>query len=127
MKVISKNKVLLHNDREGKVEEYVEIRIKQMERDSENKIIHFETKDFQVLNKGIQNESFKLNKNSQSGQECIIHSKKTFAEFKAQKKSLLLLFPTELTGDELDDYILQLILWDDATKGNWYNSEFLRL
>jgi len=127
MKVISKNKVLLHNDREGKVEEFLEIRIKQMERDSENKIIHFETKDFQVLNKGTQNESFKLNKNSQSGQECIVNSKKTFAEFKAQKKALLLLFPTELTGDELDDYVLQLILWDDATKGNWYNAEFLRL
>lgn len=126
MKIQSKTKALLVNDRGGKLEEFIQIRIKQTDRNSELKELTFETKDILVLNKGTQNESFQVHKD-RNGRECVYYAKKTFAEFKAQRKSLLLLYPTALTGDDLDDYVLQLILLDDVTKAGYYGVEFEKL
>jgi len=126
MKIQSKTKVLLVNDRQGKVEEFVQIKIKQSGRDPELKEYYFETKDILVLNKGTENESFQIHKD-RNGKECVYTSKKTFAEFKQQKSALKALHPTTLTGDDLDDYLLQLVLLDDATKGNYYGVEFEKI
>jgi len=126
MKVISKTKAILVNDREGKLEEFIQIRIKQTDRNSETREFTFETKDILVLNKGLENESFQVHKN-RNGDECIYYHKKTFAQYKQQKAALKLLYPTTLTGDDLDDYLLQLVLLDDVTKAGYYGVEFEKM
>lgn len=126
MKIISKTKAILVNDREGKLEEFIQIRIKQTDRNSETREFTFETKDILVLNKGLENESFQVHKN-RNGDECIYYNKKTFAQFKQQKAALKLLYPTTLTGDDLDDYLLQLVLLDDVTKAGYYSVEFEKM
>lgn len=126
MKIISKTKAILVNDRDGKLEEFIQIRIKQTDRNSETREFTFETKDILVLNKGLENESFQVHKN-RHGQPCIYNSKKTFAEFKQQKAALKVLYPTTLTSDDLDDYLLQLVLLDDVTKAGCYGVEFEKM
>jgi len=123
MKVISKTKAILLHDREGILEEFVQIKIQQTNRDSENKTIQFKTTDYLVLNKGTENESFQVHKD-RNGSEQVLPYTKTFAEFKAQKKALLLAYPTTLTGDDLEDYTLQLVLLDDLKKTPIYGVEF---
>lgn len=126
MKIISKTKAILVNDREGKLDEFIQIRIKQTDRNSETREFTFETKDILVLNKGLENESFQVHKN-RNGDECIYYHKKTFAQYKQQKAALKLLYPTTLTGDDLDDYLLQLVLLDDVTKAGYYGVEFEKM
>ena len=126
MKIQSKTKALIVHDRQGRIEEFIQIRIKQTDRNSETRELTFETKDILVLNKGAQNESFQVHKD-RNGRECVYYKKKTFAEFKTQKKAILLLYPTALTGDDLDDYVLQLMLLDDVTKAGYYGVEFEKL
>ena len=126
MKIISKTKAILVNDRQGKLEEFIQIRIKQTDRNSETREFTFETKDILVLNKGLENESFQVHKD-RNGSECIYYHKKTFAQYKQQKAALKLLYPTTLTGDDLDDYLLQLVLLDDVTKAGYYGVEFEKM
>lgn len=126
MKIQSKTKALLVNDRHGKVEEFIQIRIKQTERNSETREFTFETKDILVLNKGSETESFQVHKD-RNGNECVYHYAETFAQYKQRKAALKLLYPTTLTGDDLDDYLLQLVLLDDVTKAGYYGVEFEKL
>lgn len=126
MKIQSKTKVVIANDRQGKEEEFIQIKIKQAGRDSEAKEYTFETKDFLVLNKGTENESFQVNKD-RNGNECVYRYVKTFAKFKQQKAALKALYPTSLTGDDLDDYLLRLVLLDDVTNAGCYGVEFEKL
>lgn len=126
MKIISKIKVILVNDRQGKLEEFIQIRIKQTDRNSETREFTFETKDILVLNKGLENESFQVHKN-RNGVECVYYHKKTFSQYKQQKAALKALYPTALIGDDLDDYLLQLVLLDDVTKAGYYGVEFEKM
>jgi len=123
MKVISKTKAILLHDRNGILEEFVQIKIQQSFRDSETKTITFQTTDTLVLNKGLENESYKVHKNRDGTPQILLYTK-TFAEYKAQRKALLLANPTTLTGDDLDDYVLRLILLDDIAKNPIYGVDF---
>jgi len=123
MKVISKTKAILLHDRKGILEEFVQIKIQQTFRDSDNKTIQFKTTDTLVLNKGMENESYQVHKD-RNGNEQVLFYTKTFAEYKAQRKALLLANPTALTGDDLDDYVLRLILLDDIAKNPIYGVDF---
>jgi len=126
MKAISKTKAVLLHDRKGILEEFVQVKIQQTFRDTDNKTIQFKTTDFLVLNKDTENESYQVHKD-RNGKEQVLFYTKTFAEYKAQRKALLLANPTVLTGDDLDDYVLQLVLLDDVTKGNYYGVEFEKI
>jgi len=123
MKAISKTKAILLHDRKGILEEFVQVKIQQTFRDSDNKTIQFKTTDTLVLNKGLENESYQVHKD-RNGIEQVLFYTKTFAEYKAQRKALLLANPTVLTGDDLDDYVLRLILLDDISKNPIYGVEF---
>jgi len=123
MKVISKTKAILLHDRKGILEEFVQVKIQQTFRDSDNKTIQFKTTDTLVLNKGLENESYQVHKD-RNGSEQVLFYTKTFAEYKAQRKALLLANPTALTGDDLDDYVLRLILLDDIAKNPIYGVDF---
>ena len=57
MKVISTTKALLINDREGLLEEYVQIDISLVNKDDVLKEYTFRTVDSIVLNNGKENES----------------------------------------------------------------------
>jgi len=122
MKVISKNKVLLHNDRDGKVEEYVQIEIIQKEKN--NGIYRFETIDSMVLNYGEENESYQP-VISRNGQPQIKSYIRTYAEIDAQKVALLQLYPTDLVGSELDDWLLQCGLLFNLENEPIYDAEFI--
>jgi len=123
MKVISKTKAILLRDRKGILEEFVQVKIQQTFRDSDNKTIQFKTTDTLVLNKGLENESYQVHKD-RNGNEQVLFYTKTFAEYKAQRKALLLANPTTLTSDDLDDYVLRLILLDDIAKNPIYGVDF---
>jgi len=123
MKAISKTKAILLHDRKGILEEFVQVKIQQTFRDTDNKTIQFKTTDTLVLNKGTENESYQVHKD-RNGNEQVLFYTKTFSEYKVQRKALLLANPTTLTGDDLDDYVLQLILLDDLAKSPIYGVEF---
>jgi len=123
MKVISKTKAILLHDREGVLEEFVQIKIQQTLRDSENKTITFKTIDSLVLNRGLENESYQVHKDRRGSEQVLTYTK-TFAEYKAQRKAILLANPSTLTGDDLDDYVLVMSLLDDLAKKPIYGVEF---
>ncbi|PWA05473.1 hypothetical protein [Flavobacterium laiguense] len=107
MKVISKEKVVLVNDRQGLLEEHIQIEITVERKDSVSKTYTIKTVDSIVLNKGTENEST-MSYFNRSGQVQEKIYTKTYAEFDEQKEILLSYFPSELTGSELDDHLLQM-------------------
>jgi hypothetical protein len=105
MKAISTQKVLLINDREGLLEEFIQIDITIDKKDDVAKTYTFKTVDSLVLNKGLENESTQVFKN-RHGVEQIKFYTKTYEEYDTQKELLKQAYPSELVGSELDDYLL---------------------
>lgn len=124
MKAISKTKAILVNDREGKLEEFIQIEIKQTNRNAETKEYTFETTDSLVLNKGTEFESYQIHKN-RHGQEQIKSYTKSYEEYDAQKEMLLKAYPSELIGSELDDYLLLCALLYNLQIDPIYDVEFI--
>lgn len=105
MKVRSKRKVILCQDREGTVEEFIQINISVMKKDDELKEYLIETKDYIVLNAGTGNEILSAVKNRYGDSQTKLYHK-TYLEYDTEREQLIQLFPSELTGSELDDYLL---------------------
>jgi len=91
MKVTSKTKALLVNDREGKLEEFIQIEIRQTNRDAERKEYTFETTDSLILNKGTEFESYQVHKNRHGVEQVKIYIK-SYEEYDSQKALLLKAF-----------------------------------
>lgn len=123
MKVISKTKAVLVNDREGKLEEFIQIEIEYKGSDPDKKEHRFVTTDTLVLNYGTENESYQIYKNRHGADEIKDHFK-TYAEYDAQKALLLEAYPSDLTGSELDDYLLLCALLYNLTIDPIYGVEF---
>lgn len=124
MKVISKTKVHLHTGREGKVEEYVQIEIKQGEKDDVNKLYHFITNDLMVLNFGKEDESYSPVIN-RSGQPQTKSYTKSYEEYDMQRQILSELYPSDLKGSDLDDYLLLMGLMYNLQSDPIYGVEFI--
>lgn len=105
MKVTSKRKVVLCQDREGSVEEFIQIQIKQTKKDDDLKEYLFEARDFMLLENGILSDV-----KNRYGESQIKTYHKTYAEYDAERASLLEMFPSDLTGSALDDYLLLMAL-----------------
>lgn len=123
MKAISKSKVVLHNDREGKLEEFIQIEITIDGKDSVNKTYSIKTVDSVVFNKGEENESSTIFKN-RYGQDQVKYYTKSYEEYDAEREILKQMYPTELTGSEKDDYLLQMALLANLVQDPIYDVEF---
>lgn len=124
MKVISTQKVILINDREGLLEEYIQIDITQTGKDDVLKVYSFQTVDSLILNKGEENESTQVFKN-RHGSPQVKYYTKTYEEYDTQKEILKQLYPSELTGSELDDYLLLCGLLYNLSTDPIYGVEFV--
>ncbi len=105
MQKTSTKKVLLRQDRNGRIEEHIRIKIWQDKKDPDLKVYTIKTADYIVRDLGAENESLELNKDNY-GNEQIKSYQVTYEDYETQKADLLLIFSTELTGSELDDYLL---------------------
>jgi len=105
MRAISTQKVLLINDRQGLLEEFIQIDITQVNKNDVSKTYTFQTVDSIVLNKGEENEAVQIFKN-RHGEPQIKTYTKTYDEYDYQKATLKEMFPSALEGSELDDYLL---------------------
>ena len=123
MKVISTTKAVLHCDREGIVDEYIQIDISIQQKDDVNKVYIIRTVDSMILNFGEENESIQsvINRYGVAQEKTY---QKTYAEYDAQKEALAEMFPSELTGSELDDYLLQMGLLYNLSIEPIYGVEF---
>ena len=124
MKVISTQKALLINDREGLLEEFIQIDIKQTNKDDVPKTYTFQTVDSIILNKDEENESTQVFIN-RHGQPQVKTYTKTYEEYDEQKEILKQMFPSELVGSELDDYLLQMGLLYNLSIDPIYGVEFV--
>lgn len=123
MKVISKTKTILVNDREGKLEEFIQIEINQTYRDPERKEYTFETIDSLIFEPKTENESAQVHKN-RHGEAQIKSYTKSYEEYDSQKELLLKAYPSELIGSELDDYLLLCALMYNLQIDPIYGVEF---
>jgi hypothetical protein len=101
----STRKVLLCTDREGRIEEFVRVKIWQAEKNPDTKKYRIDTADFIVRNLGTENESLETIKN-RFGFEQTKSYYTSYEDYESEKEQLLLMFSTDLTGSELDDYLL---------------------
>lgn len=124
MKVISTKKAQLHTDREGKVEEFVQIEIFQGGKDDVNKMYTFHTVDMMVLNFGEKNEELQpvINRYGQPQSKSYT---KSYEEYDGQKQILSELYPSDLKGSELDDYYLLMGLLYNLQIEPIYGVEFV--
>lgn len=104
MNLISTTKVLLQNDRNGLFEEFIQIEVNYVP-ESDVKRYRFDVKDFALLNKDLENES-KQSIYDRNGGEVRRTYYKTYAEFDGMVEQLKQLFPSELTGSELQDFLV---------------------
>lgn len=121
MKVITTKKIFLQNDREGELREHVQIDLKIVNKDDVAKTYTLEAIDSIVLNKGEENESTTVLRNRHGVSQSKIYQK-TYAEYDEQKAVLLSIYgeETELTGSELDDFLLQKGLLYNLVSDNIY-------
>ncbi len=105
MKTTSTRKVILCQDREGVVEEYIQIQIHIEKKDDIAKNYVIKTQDFIIREDGGL-ESVK----NRYGQNQEKYYYKTYEEYDTQKEQLLQAYPSDLTGSELDDYLLLMAL-----------------
>lgn len=122
MKVITKEKVFLCNDREGKVVEHVQIDFKLVSKDDVNKTYTFEAVDCIVYDKGLETESVAILRN-RHGNIQVKQYVKTYDEYDQQKEVLLSLYgeETTLTGSELDDFLMLKGLLYNLVSDNVYD------
>ncbi len=105
MQKTSTRKVLLCIDREGSIEEYIQVKIWQDKKDPDSRVYTIKTEDFIVRNLGESNESREQIKNRYgNSQEKSYYI--SYDEYDAEKEQLLLIFSTDLEGSELDDFLL---------------------
>jgi len=103
MKLTSTQKSLLHNGRKGLIEEFIQIEITK--KVNENQTYTITAVDSIVYNRGEENESTQQIYNP-DGSEAKNSYNFTYAEFDAQENQLKAMFPSELTGSALRDYLL---------------------
>ena len=77
-----------------------------------------------VLNLGEENESYSPVIN-RYGQPQTKSYTKSYAEFDAEKEILKATYESELTGSELDDYLLQMGLLYNTVINPVYDAEFI--
>lgn len=123
MKVISTDRVVLCHDREGKLEEFVQIEITIEKKDDVSKTYQIKTVDSVVYNRDTENESTTVFKN-RYGQDQIKFYTKPYSEYDSEREILATMFPTELTGSEKDDYLLQMALLVNLQQDPIYNVTF---
>lgn len=122
MKVITTEKVFLQNDREGKLIEHVQIDLRITSKDDVNKTYTLEAIDSIVYNKGLETESLAVLRN-RHGEPQVKTYQKSYAEYDQQKSVLASIYgeETELTGSELDDFLLQKGLLYNLVSDNIYD------
>lgn len=125
MKVITTEKVFLQNDRDGKLIEHVQIDLRVTSKDDVNKVYTLEAIDSIVYDKGLENESIAVLRN-RHGVPQVKNYQKSYAEYDQQKEVLLSLYgeETELTGSELDDFLLQKGLLYNLVSDNIYDGQW---
>jgi len=121
MKVITTEKVLLINDREGQLIEHVQIDLKITNKDDVNKVYTLEAVDSIVYNKGLEDESTTTLINRYGEPQKKVYQK-SYLEFDQQREVLFSLYgeETTLTGSELDDFLLQKGLLYNLGSDNVY-------
>ena len=122
MKVITTEKVFLHNDREGKLIEHVQIDLRIIGKDDVNKTYTLEAVDSIVYDKGLETESISILRN-RHGEIQVKTYLKTYEEYDQQKEVLLSLYGAEttLTGSELNDFLVQKGLLYNLGSDNVYD------
>jgi hypothetical protein len=103
MKVQSKQKITLINDREGVLKEKIQIEIFIEKKDDISKTYLIKTADNIVYEDGGT-----IPYNNRSGRPQEKRYIKTYEEYDQEKEFLKQTYPSELTGSELDDYLLQM-------------------
>ncbi len=101
----TKEKLFLRRDRDGKIEEHIRIKIWQEKKDPDTKMYTIKSADFIVRNLGTDNESMEQNVDIYNNPiEKSYYT--SYDDYENEKSILLELYPTDLTGGELDDYLL---------------------
>jgi hypothetical protein len=126
MKVITTEKVFLQIDREGELIEHVQIDLKITNKDDVSKIYTLEAIDSIVFNKDEENESSTILMNRRGSPQIKTYTK-TYAEYDEQREFLLSVYgeETNLTGSELDDFLLQKGLLYNLVSDNIYNGTWI--
>lgn len=99
------NKIYLKRDRNGVLEEHIRIKIWQHEKNPNTRMYTIKTEDYIVRNLGTENESMELYKDNYGNDQVKLYHI-SYEDYEAQKEQLLLIFPTDLVGGELDDFLL---------------------
>jgi hypothetical protein len=105
MQKTSINKVTLRRDRNGVIEEHIRIKIWQKEKNPETKLYTIIAEDYIVRNLGTEEESLELNKDNYGNDQIKLYYI-SYDDYEAEKEYLLDLYPSDLTGSELDDFLL---------------------
>lgn len=105
---------MLCQDREGIVEEFLQIQINIEKKDTDNKVYFVKTADFILRNKGTESEVLEPVKNRFGANQEKQYTR-TYAEYDAQREQLLAYYQDEvdvleLVGSELDDFLLKKAL-----------------
>lgn len=105
MEKTSINKIRLRTDRNGVLEEHIRIKIWQQEKNPDTKTYTIRTEDYVVRNLGTELESLELYKDNYGNDQIKLYHI-SYEDYELQKEQLLMIYPSELTGSELDDYLL---------------------
>lgn len=124
MKLISKTKIHLQTDREGKFEEYILIDV-QVSKDTENKKYNFIVRDFTLLNKGEANETIQT-MHGRSGAPVYKQYSRTYQEYDQQMVMLSNLYAKNkaMTESEYQDYLMLQAFLYQLEQEPIYNAEF---
>lgn len=102
--LISKTPINLQLDRNGQHIHFIEMEVIYTS-DSKNNIYNFTAKDYAVYNKDTPNESRRL-LNDFDGNPVIKKYTRTYEEFDQMLEYLKNKYPSELTGTNLQDYLV---------------------
>lgn len=106
MRVVSTVNVTTTTDREGSVSGRVAIDIWVGRKDDLGKEYHIWTRDVLITDYGLETQSEQAVYNRTGGVQSKEYIK-TYLEYDTQKEQLEVYYPTELTGSEKDDWLLQ--------------------
>lgn len=109
MKVISKNKVLLHNDRRGELKEHVQIDLRVVNRDPDTKLVHLEARDSIIYNPDTEDESISILRD-RDGEVKPTKYSVSFEEYEEQEAQLRIQFADEISNmpeHEIEGFLLQ--------------------
>jgi len=109
MKVITTEKVLLHNDRRGELIEHVQIDLKIVNRDPDTKMVHLEAIDSIVYNPDTEEESISVLRD-RDGEVKPTKYSVSFAEYEEQEEQLRAVYADQIKDmdeHDIEGFLLQ--------------------